>query len=246
MAAMQRRFGSLAIRVAILVPALLGLGFGVALMAQSGLGLAPWQVFHQGIARQVGLPLGTVTIIVGCFVLLAWLPLGQRPGIGTVLNVALVGTAANAGLGIFPSPDDLPLRVAELLAGFGMIGICSGIYLALALGPGPRDGLMTGIHRKTGWSIARTRTGIEVIVLVVGIAMGGTFGIGTILYAFGIGVIIQAMLRVLDREGRVLLRPVPAIAAATSAEPPHADPTRATDPSTTLVADAAAIGSEPT
>jgi len=139
-------------------------------------------------------------------VLVAWLPLGQRPGIGTVLNVLIVGTATNVGLSVIPAPTDLAPRVAEMLLGVAVIGVGSGIYLAMALGPGPRDGIMTGIHRRFGWSIARTRTAIEIIVLVVGILMGGTFGIGTILYAFGVGQIVQAVLRVLDREGRVMLR----------------------------------------
>jgi len=204
---MSRPYRSFAWRIAVLIPALTAMGLGIALMAQSGLGLAPWQVFHQGIARQTGLALGTVTILIGIPVLVAWLPLGQRPGIGTVLNVLIVGTATNFGLSIIPTPTDLAPRVAEMLLGVAVIGVGSGIYLAMALGPGPRDGIMTGIHRRFGWSIARTRTGIEIIVLIVGMLMGGTFGVGTILYAFGVGQIVQAVLRVLDREGRVMLRP---------------------------------------
>lgn len=203
---MSRPVRSYALRIAVVVPALAAMGLGIALMAQSGLGLAPWQVFHQGIARQTGLALGTVTILVGMPVLVAWLPLGQRPGIGTVLNVLIVGTATNLGLSIIPVPTDFAPRVAAMLLGFAVIGVGSGTYLAMALGPGPRDGLMTGIHRRFGWSIARTRTAIEIVVLVVGILMGGTFGIGTVLYAFGIGQIVQAVLRVLDRDGRVMLR----------------------------------------
>ena len=203
---MSRPYRSFAWRIAVLIPALTAMGLGIALMAQSGLGLAPWQVFHQGIARQTGLALGTVTILIGIPVLVAWLPLGQRPGIGTVLNVLIVGTATNFGLSIIPTPTDLAPRVAEMLLGVAVIGVGSGIYLAMALGPGPRDGIMTGIHRRFGWSIARTRTGIEIIVLIVGMLMGGTFGVGTILYAFGVGQIVQAVLRVLDREGRVMLR----------------------------------------
>jgi uncharacterized membrane protein YczE len=214
MAVMRCRFGSLAFRVAVVVPAVIAMGLGVALMAQAGLGLAPWQILNQGIAQQTGMELGTANVVIGVVVLAAWLPLGQRPGIGTVANVALVGAATNVGLAIFPAPVELAPRLAEMLAGFGIIGVCSGIYLATALGPGPRDGLMTGIHRRTGWSIARTRTGIEVIVLVVGVILGGTFGIGTILYAFGVGLTVQSVLRVLDREGRVMLRPQPAMAAA--------------------------------
>jgi uncharacterized membrane protein YczE len=203
---MSRPVRSYALRIAVLVPALTAMGFGVALMAQSRLGLPPWQILNQGIARQVGLELGTVNLLVGIPVLAAWLPLGQRPGIGTVLSVLIVGLATNAGLTVIPVPTDLAPQIAEVLLGVAVIGVCSGIYLATALGPGPRDGIMTGIHRRFGWSIARTRTSIEVVVLVVGILLGGTFGIGTILFALGVGQIVQVVLRVLDREGRVMLR----------------------------------------
>ena len=203
---MSRPVRSYALRIAVVVPALTAMGFGVALIAQSGLGLPPWQILNQGIARQVGLELGTVNLLVGIPVLAAWLPLGQRPGIGTVLNVVIVGLATNAGLTVIPVPTDLAPQIAEVLLGVAVIGVCSGIYLATALGPGPRDGLMTGIHRRFGWSIARTRTGIEVVVLVVGILLGGTFGVGTVLFALCVGQIVQVVLRVLDREGRVMLR----------------------------------------
>ena len=203
---MSRPYRSYAWRIAVVVPALAAMGLGIALMAQSGLGLPPWQILNQGIARQVGLELGTVNLLVGIPVLAAWLPLGQRPGIGTVLNVVIVGLATNAGLTVIPVPTDLAPQIAEVLLGVAVIGVCSGIYLATALGPGPRDGIMTGIHRRFGWSIARTRTGIEVVVLVVGILLGGTFGVGTILFALGVGQIVQVVLRVLVREGRVMLR----------------------------------------
>lgn len=188
---------------------LLGLvlfGAGIGVMARSGLGLGPWEVFHQGISRLTGLELGTVSIIVGIPVLAAWWPLGERPGIGTVLNILCIGLATNATLAVMPPVAGLPLQVAAVLAGVVTIAIGSGLYLAADLGPGPRDGLMTGLHLRFGWSIRRARTGIELVVLLLGFLAGGTVGIGTVLFALGIGPLVQLALRVFDREGRVSRR----------------------------------------
>jgi uncharacterized membrane protein YczE len=188
---------------------LLGLvlfGVGIALMAASGLGLGPWEVLHQGIANRTGLALGTVSILVGIPVLALWWPLGERPGIGTVLNIALIGVATNLTLPLLPRPTDALPQLAMSVGGVVVIGLGSGLYLAADLGPGPRDGLMTGLHHRFGWSIRRARTGVELIVLVVGFLLGGTVGLGTILFAFGIGPVVQAFLRVFDREGRVTRR----------------------------------------
>jgi uncharacterized membrane protein YczE len=179
---------------------------GIAAMVQAGMGLGPWEVFHQGIAFLTGLQLGTVSILVGIPVLAAWYPLGERPGIGTILNIALIGTATNVALGIIPAAQGLPVQVAMMLAGVTTIAIGSGLYLASDLGPGPRDGLMTGLHLRFGWSIRRARTGIELTVLVLGFLAGGTIGIGTIVFALGIGPMVQVALRVFDREGRVSRR----------------------------------------
>ena len=181
-------------------------GVGIALMAASGLGLGPWEVLHQGIANRTGLALGTVSILVGIPVLALWWPLGERPGIGTVLNIALIGVATNVTLPLLPRPADALTQLAMSVGGVLVIGMGSGLYLAADLGPGPRDGLMTGLHHRFGWSIRRARTGIELIVLVVGFLLGGTVGLGTILFAFGIGPVVQAFLRVFDREGRVTRR----------------------------------------
>jgi uncharacterized membrane protein YczE len=181
-------------------------GFGIALMAEAGMGLGPWEVFHQGIARLTGLQLGTVSILVGIPVLAAWWPLGERPGIGTVLNIALIGTATNVAMGALSPAAGLPSQLAMMLAGVVIIAIGSGLYLASDLGPGPRDGLMTGLHIRFGWSIRRARTGIEVAVLVVGFLAGGTVGLGTVVFALAIGPLVQAALRVFDREGRVSRR----------------------------------------
>ena len=181
-------------------------GVGIALMARAGLGLGPWEVFHQGIALLTGLQLGTVSILVGIPVLAAWYPLGERPGVGTILNIAIIGTATNVAMDFIPAAAELPVQVVMMLAGVGTIAVGSGLYLASDLGPGPRDGLMTGLHLRFGWSIRRARTGIELSVLVLGFLAGGTIGIGTIVFALGIGPAVQVALRVFDREGRVSAR----------------------------------------
>ena len=186
-------------------------GVGIALMAASGLGLGPWEVFHQGITNRTGIPLGTVSIIVGIPVLALWWPLGERPGIGTILNIALIGTATNVALPVLPRPGEPVTQLVMSAGGVLVIGLGSGLYLAADLGPGPRDGLMTGLHHRFGWSVRRARTGIELTVLVVGFLLGGTIGLGTILFAFGIGPVVQVFLRVFDPEGRVSRRRRPEI-----------------------------------
>ncbi len=175
-------------------------------MVQADMGLSPWEVFHQGISRLTGIPLGTVSILVGIPILAAWWPLGERPGVGTVLNILLIGTATNVGIAVIPAPDALALRVAMMLGGVLTIAVGSGLYLASDLGPGPRDGLMTGLHLRFGWSIRRARTAIELSVLLLGWLMGGTVGLGTVVFALGIGPLVQLALRVFDREGRVSRR----------------------------------------
>jgi len=189
-----------------LLVGLLAFGTGIGLMAQAGMGLGPWEVFHQGISRLTGLPLGTVSILVGIPVLAAWWPLGERPGVGTILNILLIGTATNISMSLIPMATGLPAQLAMMAAGVVTIAIGSGLYLASDLGPGPRDGLMTGLHLRFGWSIRRARTGIEVIVLVAGFLAGGTIGLGTVVFALAIGPLVQVALRVFDREGRVSAR----------------------------------------
>jgi len=187
-------------------------GIGIAVMASSGLGLGPWEAFHQGISNRTGIALGTVSILVGIPVLALWWPIGERPGIGTLLNVATIGTATNLALPLLPRPAEPVFQLAMSAAGVLLIGLGSGLYLAADLGPGPRDGLMTGLHHRFGWSIRRARTAIELSVLVIGFLLGGTIGLGTILFAFGIGPVVQAFLRVFDREGRVGRRRRPDLA----------------------------------
>ncbi len=186
-----------------LVAGVIVFGVGIALMAQAGLGLGPWEAFHQGLGRLTGQQIGTVSVVLGVPILLLWWPLGERPGIGTVLNVVCIGTATNIGIGLLPVAVGLPAQLAMMLAGVVVIGLGSGMYLAADFGAGPRDGLMTGIHHRFGWSIRRARTLVEVTVLVLGWLFGGTIGLGTVVFAVGIGPLVQLFLGVFDRTGRV-------------------------------------------
>ena len=169
-------------------------GASMALQIRAGLGLDPWDVFHQGIADRTGLSFGTVVILVGATVLLAWIPLRQRPGFGTVSNVLVIGIAVDAALAALPHAGSGPAAVAMMLGGVGLNGIAGGAYIGAGLGPGPRDGLMTGLVRRTGRSVRLVRTTIEVAVLAAGAALGGTVGVGTVVYALSIGPIVHAVL----------------------------------------------------
>lgn len=171
-------------------------GASSALLVVSGLGLEPWNVLHQGIAELTGLTIGVVSIIVGAAVLLLWIPLRQRPGLGTVSNVFVVGLAMDGTLALVPDAHGLAVRIPLLLTGILLNGAATGLYISANFGPGPRDGLMTGLHRLTGRSIRLMRTAIEVAVVATGFALGGTVGIGTLLYALAIGPLAQLFLRV--------------------------------------------------
>lgn len=153
-------------------------------------------MLHQGLAERTGLSIGVVSIAVGAAVLLLWIPLRQRPGLGTVSNVFVVGLAMDATLALVPDARALAVRVPLLLAGVVLNGAATGLYIAAAFGPGPRDGLMTGLHRRTGRSVRLVRTGIELAVVATGFALGGTVGAGTVLYALAIGPLAQLFLRV--------------------------------------------------
>jgi uncharacterized membrane protein YczE len=167
-------------------------GVSMALMVRSDLGLDPWDVFHQGLSRQTGLSIGTVTIAVGALVLLLWIPLRQRPGLGTVSNVVVIGLVVDAALALLPAGGSLPVRIGLLLVGIVANGAATGLYLGAALGPGPRDGLMTGyVARRPGRSIRLVRTAIELTVLALGWLLGGTVGLGTVAYALAIGPLAQ-------------------------------------------------------
>jgi uncharacterized membrane protein YczE len=162
-------------------------GIGIALIVRGELGVAPWDVLTQGIAKQTGWTFGIITIVTSAVVLLLWIPIRQKPGFGTVMNALLVGPFADVGLWLIPPGLDLWVRVLLLPAGIVVLAIATGLYIGAHFGPGPRDGLMTGLHRVTGWKIWIVRTGIEVIVLAAGWLLGGNVGIGTLAFALLIG-----------------------------------------------------------
>jgi uncharacterized membrane protein YczE len=187
---------------------LLAYGVSMALMVESHLGNMPWDVFHQGVARVTGLSIGAVTIVVGALVLLLWIPLRQRPGLGTVSNVVVIGLAVDGALRLLPTPGPLWERSLFLVAGLLLNAVATGLYVGARLGPGPRDGLMTGLAAR-GHSIRLVRTSIEVSVVVIGFLLGGTLGIGTIIYALAIGPLVQIALPLLTTR---LPHPAPAAA----------------------------------
>jgi uncharacterized membrane protein YczE len=172
-------------------------GFSMALMIQAAIGLNPWDVLHEGITQHVPLTFGMVTIAVGALVLLAWIPLRQRPGLGTVSNVIVIGLAVDVSLAVIPSPQMLPLQVAMLLVGVGLNGVATAAYIGARFGPGPRDGLMSGLVARTGRSVRLIRTCLELSVLATGWVLGGTVGVGTLVYALGIGPLVHVLLPLL-------------------------------------------------
>ncbi|AUW59726.1 hypothetical protein C1T17_18210 [Sphingobium sp. SCG-1] len=166
-------------------------GFSMALMLRANLGLDPWDVLHQGVAPMLGLSFGMTVNLVGLIVLLLWIPLRQWPGVGTMLNIIVIGTVVDLSLHILPVPEGYPVRF--LFLGLGIVGngIAGGAYIGAGLGPGPRDGLMTGLCQRTGWPVKTVRTSIEIAVLAVGWMLGGTVGVGTVLYAMSIGWVVH-------------------------------------------------------
>jgi uncharacterized membrane protein YczE len=166
----------------------------MALMVRSKLGNMPWDVLHQGLARQLGWSFGSVVVVVGVAVLLAWIPLRERPGLGTVSNIFVIAVAVDAALAVISTPPGLLARLALAVAGIALNGVATAAYIGVQMGPGPRDGLMTGLVRRTGGSVRVIRTGIEVAVVAVGWLLGGTLGIVTVLYALGIGPLAHALL----------------------------------------------------
>lgn len=190
----QLRAGRLTFRVVQLLMGLILYGFTMAMLVESALGLDPWDVFHQGLANHLPLSFGQVVIAVGAAVLLLWIPLKQWPGLGTVLNVIVIGLAADFGLAVIARPDDLWLRIALLIGGIIGNGLAGALYIGAQLGTGPRDGLWMGLVRKSGLSVRLMRTSIEVTALALGIVLGGTVGVGTVLYALTIGPLVQFFL----------------------------------------------------
>lgn len=184
-----------AIRGAALLAGLIGYGVSMAMMVQAGLGLDPWDVFHQGLAGRTGMTIGLASAVVGVAVLLAWIPLRNRPGIGTVANVIVIAVTVDVALVLIPAPTTLPVRTALMLAAVIVNAFSTVLYIGAGLGAGPRDGLMTGLVVRTGMSVRVVRTGIEVAVLSVGWLLGGTVGVGTVVYAFGIGPLVGVFVR---------------------------------------------------
>jgi uncharacterized membrane protein YczE len=184
-------------RLAQLVVGLVLYGLAIAMMVRAGLGVAPWDVLTQGIALHTGLPFGLITNVVGALVLLLWIPIRQRPGIGTVANVLAIGPSIEVGLWLLPAPTELVPRILLLAGALVLLAIATGLYIGARMGPGPRDGLMTGIHHRFGWKIWVVRTAIEVTVLAAGWLLGGTVGIGTLAFALLIGPMVSITLPLL-------------------------------------------------
>lgn len=189
-----------------------GLGFyglSTAIFVRADLGADPWNVFHLGVARLLAMDIGTVMILTGAAVLLFWIPLRQRPGLGTISNVIVIGLAADASLSLLPEMSSLVARSALLISAVVVNALATGMYIGAGFGSGPRDGLMTGINARTGWSVRSVRTAIEVSVLLIGCVLGGTFGVGTVLYALAIGPLIQICLPWFRQKPQVILAPEP-------------------------------------
>ncbi|AXK33314.1 hypothetical protein DVA86_12280 [Streptomyces armeniacus] len=202
MSSVRGRSGSrLTRRLVQLYVGLVLYGASAGLMVRAELGLDPWDVLHQGVAERTGLSIGTVAIIVGAAVLLLWVPMRQRPGLGTVSNVFLVGLSMDGALWLVPEPRAMAVRVPLLVFAVVLNGVATGLYISGRFGAGPRDGLMTGLHKLTGRSIRLVRTCIEIAVLATGFVLGGSAGAGTVLYALAIGPLSQFFLRIFAIPG---------------------------------------------
>lgn len=171
-------------------------GIGIAFFVRADLGLPPWDVFHQGVSERSGLSLGVVLIITAFFVLLLWIPLRLRPGLGTILNAVQIGLVEVVAQDLIPDTSNAIVRVAYMAAGMVMIASGSGLYIGAELGPGPRDGLMVGLNARFGISVRLARTFVEIAVMLTGIFLGGSIGLGTFVFALGIGPLVQVTLRI--------------------------------------------------
>ncbi|MFI8631879.1 YitT family protein [Microbacterium sp. NPDC077663] len=194
------------LRLVRLVVGLALFGIGCAVLVQAGIGLDPWTVLAEGLALQTGIGIGWIVVLTGALVLLAWIPLRQRPGIGTVANILLVGTVMQGALAVIPPVENYLWGIVVFLLGIALIAAASGIYLGADLGPGPRDGLMTGLHARLGWPIWVCRFAVEGSVLVTGWLLGGTVGLGTVLFAVLIGPGVHLALGVSARWRAVRVR----------------------------------------
>lgn len=190
----QLRAGRLARRLPQLYLGLVAYGVSLGLMVRGDLGLAPWDVLHSGLIHHVPLTLGQAVVVMSFVVLLLWIPLREMPGIGTISNALVVGFSADATLALLDRPDAMWLRILLMLGGIVLCGLATAMYIGAQFGRGPRDGLMTGLARRTGLSLRLVRTGLEVTVVVIGLVLGGTLGVGTVLYALAIGPLTQLWL----------------------------------------------------
>jgi len=186
-------------RVLILFTGLIIFGLGDSLLIQGNQGNAPWTVFAQGIKLKTGMSIGFATLLISTFVLLIWIPLREKPGFGTLSNIVLIATFIQVGTQIFPEQSSMTSGILFDLIGIAMVGLGSALYITCGLGPGPRDGAMTGIHYRTGIRVGRVRLGIELVVLVIGWLMGGTVGVGTALFALLIGQSVAIFLGIVAR-----------------------------------------------
>jgi uncharacterized membrane protein YczE len=203
-------------RIAQLLVGLFLYGIAIAMMVRAGIGVAPWDVLTQGLNRQTGISFGLLTVIIGAVVLLLWIPIRQKPGVGTVLNVLLIGPAADVGLAVIPQQHEPVLQGLLFVAGLALLAVATGLYIGARLGPGPRDGLMTGIHNRWGWKLWIVRTGIEVTVLTVGWLLGGQVGIGTLAFALLVGPMVGVTLP-------LLTVPLPRVGASPAAPAAEAE-----------------------
>ncbi|WP_310726299.1 hypothetical protein [Streptomyces sp. N2A] len=210
--------GVLARRLVQLYTGLVLYGVSMGLMLRADLGLEPWSVLNQGISRHTGLSIGTVTVVSGALILLLWIPLRQRPGLGTVSNVVILGVVMDLTLARVPELSSLGARIPLLAFAVVLNGAATGLYIAARFGPGPRDGLMTGLHLRTGRPVRLVRTCIEVTVLAAGFLLGGSIGVGTVLYALAIGPLAQFFLRRFAVSG---LTPAPSRVVARSGTSPE-------------------------
>jgi uncharacterized membrane protein YczE len=196
-------------RLPPLTAGLVAFGVGIALLVRSGLGLGPWDVLHQGITNRTGIPIGTVGILVGVVLLAAFPPLRERIGVGTLANTVVIGVVIDLTMLVLPDAGTAVAQVAFMVAGILAVAAGSGAYIGAGLGPGPRDGLMTGLARTTGASVRVVRTAIEVTVLVLGALLGGTVGVGTVAFALAIGPLVQVCLGWLSLPPLLGSTPVP-------------------------------------
>ena len=208
---------NLPVRLVQLYAGLALFGVSMALMVRARLGVMPWDVLHQGLSRQLGWSIGTITVLVAAVVMLAWIPIRQRPGLGTLSNIVVIGVTVDAALYVLDPPSAIGIRIAMMLGGLVLNAIATAAYIGAGFGPGPRDGLMTGLVARTGWSVRVVKTSIEVCAVVIGWLLGGTVGVGTVLFALSAGLLTQIFLpwfgtartsrRITDRESVPAERP---------------------------------------